>query len=109
MNKWMQKHGHIKPMVIYDLILVIWDAVGMIFRNGKGIDRLFLKTGRKKLDLVCSRFNDAQFSHAGAQGAAIEPEDLCSPVFPAHLPLGLLKYPENIVTLDLIQRFLGRR
>ena len=62
-----------------------------------------------KIDPACSRLNDTQFSHAGAQCAAIEPKDLCSPVFSAHLPMGLLKYPDNIVTLDLIQRFLGRR
>jgi hypothetical protein len=62
----------------------------------------------KKIALACSWLNDTQFSHAGALCAAIESEDLCGPVFAAHFPLGLLKHPDNIVMLDLIQRFLGR-
>jgi len=43
-----QNSGHIRPMVIYDHILGILEAVGVTFPNGKGIDRLFLRRGRKK-------------------------------------------------------------
>ena len=50
---------------------------------------------------------DTEFSHSGAQCAAVEPKDLCSAVLAAHPPMRLLKYPDNIVTLNLIQRFLG--
>ena len=64
---------------------------------------------RKELDPACLRLVDIQLSDAGAQRAAVEPEDFGSPVFAAHFPMGLLKYPDNIVTLNLIQRFFGCR
>jgi len=52
---------------------------------------------------------DFQFSHAGSQCAAVESKDFCSPVLAAYLPISLLKYPDNIVTLNFIQRFFGCR
>jgi len=50
---------------------------------------------------------DFQFSHAGTQRAAVESKDFCSPVMAAYFPMGLLKYPDDIVTLNIIQRFFG--
>ena len=64
----------------------------------------------KQIDPTCCLWlTDTQFSHAGAQRAAVESKDFCSPVLAAHFPMGLLKYPDNIVTLNLIQRFFGCR
>ena len=63
----------------------------------------------KQLDPKCLRPVDIQFSDAGAQGAAVESEDFGSPVFATHFPIGLLKYPDHMVALDLFQRFLGGR
>jgi len=52
---------------------------------------------------------DTQFLYAGAKRAAVEPKDFCSPVFAAHLPIGLLKYPDNVVTFNHFQSFLRGR
>ena len=63
----------------------------------------------KQLDPACLRLVDTQFSDAGAQRAAVEPEDFGSPVFATHFPIGLPKYPENVVALNRLQRFLRGR
>ncbi len=52
---------------------------------------------------------DTQFSYAGTQRAAVEPKDFGSPVFAAHFPIGLLKYPDNMAALNLFQGFLRGR
>ena len=57
-------------------------------------------------DPTCLRPVDIQFSDAGAQRAAVESEDFGSPVFATHFPIGLLKYPGNVVALNCCQRFL---
>ena len=64
---------------------------------------------RKELDPACLRLVDIQFSDTCAQRAAVESEDFGSPVFATHFPIGLLKYPENVVALNCFQRFLGGR
>jgi len=51
---------------------------------------------------------DTQFSQAGTQCATVESKDFSGPVFAAHLPLGLFKYPNNVVALNLLKRFLRR-
>ena len=51
------------------------------------------------------RLVNTQFSYAGAQCTAVEPKDFCSPVLAAYLPMSLLKYPDDIVTLDLFSVF----
>lgn len=48
---------------------------------------------------------DAVFSHAGAQGAGVEPEDLRGPIFPGNLPAGFFEYPNNMVVFDLSHCF----
>jgi hypothetical protein len=63
----------------------------------------------KQIDPKCLCLADTQFSHAGAQCAAVEPKDFGSPVTATYFPMGLLKYPDNIVSLNFIQRFLGCR
>jgi hypothetical protein len=68
-----------------------------------------LQTSCEKKSFAGLWLADTQFPHAGAQRAAVESKDFCSPVLPAYLPMGLLKYPHNIVTLNLIHRFLGGR
>jgi hypothetical protein len=55
------------------------------------------------------RLADAQFSYAGAKGAAVEPKDFRSPVWATYFPIGLLKYPDNMVALNLFHSFLGGR
>ena len=59
-----------------------------------------------KIDPTCLWLADAQFSYAGAQCAAVEPKDFCSPVLAAHFPIGLLEYPDNMVAFNRFQRFL---
>jgi hypothetical protein len=57
----------------------------------------------KQIDPTCCLWlADTQFSHTGAQRAAVESKDFCGPVLAAHFPIRLLKYPDNIVTLNLI-------
>ena len=51
---------------------------------------------------------DAEFSHAGAQCAAIESKDLGRPVFSADFPLSLLEDSHNMFALNRFERFLGR-
>jgi len=63
--------------------------------------------GTKQIDPTCLWLADTQFSHSGAQCAAVESKDFCSPVFAAYLPMGLLKYPNNMVVFNLFQCFLG--
>ena len=63
----------------------------------------------KKIDHACLWLADTQLSYARAQCAAVEPKDFCSPVFATHFPVGLLKYPDNMVALNFFQSFLCRR
>jgi hypothetical protein len=63
----------------------------------------------KQINPKCLWLVDTQFSYAGAQCAAVEPKDLCSPAFTTHFPIGLLKYPENMAALNLSERFLRGR
>jgi len=58
---------------------------------------------------TCLWLVNTQFSYTGAQGAAVEPKNFCSPVFATHFPIGLLKYPDHMVAFDFFQRFLGGR
>jgi hypothetical protein len=57
----------------------------------------------KQIDLPRLWLVDTQFPYAGAQCAAVEPKNFCSPVLAAYFPIGLLKYPHNMVALNLFQ------
>jgi hypothetical protein len=56
----------------------------------------------KQIDPKCLWLADTQFAHTGTQCAAVEPKDFCGSVLATHSPMGLLKYPDNIITLNLI-------
>ena len=87
------------PLPVY-LQMVVEDRVFVL-------DIMVLVT--KQLDPRCLRPVDIQFSDAGAQRAAVEPEDFGSPVFATHFPIGLLEYPDNVVAFNRFQRFLRGR
>ena len=63
----------------------------------------------KQIDSTRLWLMDTQFSYAGAQCAAVEPKDFCSPAFSTHFPIGLLKYPDNMAAFNLFERFLRGR
>ena len=84
------------PLPVY-LQMVVEDRVFVL-------DTMVRVTGQA--DPTCLRLVDIQFSEAGAQRAAIESEDFGSPVFATHFPIGMLKYPGNVVALNCCQRFL---
>jgi hypothetical protein len=89
-------------------MLGIIEVVFIALAEGIQIDSLLFVESREKQSILKDlRLVDTQFSYAGSQRAAVEPKDFRSPVFAAHLPIGLLKYPDDIVPLDLIQRFSG--
>ena len=104
-----------KAMVIYDLwsymtMLGIIEVVFVAHDEGIRIDSLLFVESREKQSILKDlRLVDTQFSYAGSQRAAVEPKDLCSPVFATHFPIGLLKYPDNMVALNLGQSFLRLR
>jgi hypothetical protein len=88
-----------RPLPVY-LQMVVEDRVFVL-------DILVRVT--KQLDPTCLRLLNTQFSYAGAQGAAVEPQNFGSPIFATHFPIGLLKYPDHMVAFDFFQRFLGGR
>lgn len=88
------------PLPVY-LQMVIEDEDRGSFRYHGSATKQLGPTG---LGLV-----DIQFSDAGAQRAAVESEDFGSPVFATHFPIGLLKYPHNVVAFNRFQRFLRGR
>ena len=49
---------------------------------------------------------DTEFSHSGAQSAAVEPKDLGRSVFSADLPLSLIEDSHNVFPLKHFERFL---
>ena len=60
----------------------------------------------KQIDPTCCLWlTDTQFPHTGAQRAAVEPKDFGGSVFATHSPIGLLKYSDNMVALNLFQSF----
>ena len=75
-----------------------------ILCEGIRMDGIVNQGKLQKINSACLWLVDAQFSHAGAQGAAVESKDFWGSVFATDLPMGLLKYPDNIVTLkDVFQ------
>ena len=91
--------------IIFRIFEVMWRVPSERIR----IDGVMILGKLQKINFTSLWLMDTQFSHAGTQRAAIEAKDFCSPVLAAYFPMGLLKYPDNIVTLDLIQRFFGCR
>jgi hypothetical protein len=52
-------------------------------------------------------FLDIELTHAAAQGASLEPEDFSRTVLSAYFPMGLLKHPNNMVSIDRFHEFNG--
>ncbi len=50
-------------------------------------------------------FVDVEFTHASAQGAAVEPQDFGRTVFTADLPLSQFKNPKNMIFFNRCQSF----
>ena len=82
-------------------ILSISDEVLMILRGYELADDCLGRS--EKIGRIGPA--DTQFSHAGAQGADVEPMDFWGPVFPADFPAGFLKYPYNMDTIYIISAF----
>ena len=56
-----------------------------------------------------SGFADIELAHAGAQGAAVETEDLGRTVLAAHFPTDLVQHPDNMLPLHIGQGSCGLR
>ena len=54
-----------------------------------------------------SGFEDIEFAHAGAQGAAVEAENLGRAVPAADFPLNLFQHPNDIFTFHIGQCSFG--
>jgi hypothetical protein len=70
--------------------MAIYDHAGQVLIptcEGIQIDRLLF------IDPACLWLADTQFSHAGAQCAAVEPKDFCSPVAAHSLSNGPAQVP----------------
>jgi hypothetical protein len=91
-------------------MLGIIEVVFIALAEGIQIDSLLFVESREKQSILKDlRLVDTQFSYAGSQRAAVEPKDLCSPVFATHFPIGLLKHPDDMAALNLFQGLLGGR
>ena len=71
-------------------------------------ERSRARTLRRQEDFILL-FSNIELAHAGAQSAAVKPENFSRTVFPAYLPSGLFKHPENVLPFDRLQGFLACR
>lgn len=49
--------------------------------------------------------DNAVFPHTGAKGAGVETKNSCCPVFPLDAPTGSQENPEDVVVLQIAERF----